>query len=1755
MIKEKNKNMDKSFKLKKSFVWFSIVSQAAVPLMLSFSPAVQANINKKKNEYETYETSESISNVNGEQVVSNKLINSATQKTENYLNQFGSSEIKVDFDENFDFKEGSIDALLSLKETEQLLTFGQFGARHQDERTTVNLGVGQRHFFNNQMVGYNAFYDHELDNAHSRASVGAEYAIDYLKASANGYFGITDWTESDESVDFEEKVADGFDVRLEGYLPAAPQLGAKLMYEQYFGDNVNLFGDDHTQSDPSAVTIGLNYTPVPLLTFGAEHKMGQDNQDETIFTVGFNIRFGESIEKQLDPANVAHQRSLAGQRYDLVSRNNTIVLDHRAIQRLKVSMASSLTATEGETARLDIQVSGAKGSVRYEWLADAFFAAGGKIIENNGVWELVLPEYVDGGINTYEIGLVVIDSEGNRSPPAYTHVVVNKSVSVDKADSSGLKVIGDGLFANSADTAEIALPVYDENGNPRVGVSVEFTITDPDGSKRTETVITDSQGIARLKLSQSIPGVTHVTAVVDGKTYETDVTFLPMQKLIVLGQFGKNGLTVLGENLVANATDKAIAQVEIVDPDGNPLFDQEVSFDIKHPDGRTETIQARTDKNGIASIEFTESTFGQADVSVTLNGQTQTKNVVFGDAGLSVLPQFGGNGLTISGDNLLANGTDKAIAEVAVVDAGGNPLPSQDVSFVVTHPDGTKETITAKTDQNGIARIEITESTFGQADVSVTLNGQTQTKNVQFDEVVVPAAPVLPQFGGNGLTVSGANLLANGTDKAIAEVEVVGADGKPLSGQDVSFVVTHPDGKVETLTAKTDANGIARIEVTESTAGQANVSVTLNGQTQTKSAVFEEVIVPQFDSNGLTLTGNNLVANGRDKLIAEIPVVDQHGNPLPGQEVTFTVIGPNGTPETVVVKTDSNGIARLEITETDAGNVTVTAMVGQQTSTGQANFLPDPIIPNNGLKIEGFELTANGTDSAIAKVTVVDKNGLPIAGQEVVFTVTGPDGIPHEIRTTTDANGVADIAVTQTQAGETTITVQAGDSSASGSVTFNELANPDAIPQIGVGGLLVTGDNLIANGSDKATASLPVVDVNGLPLVDQNITFTITSPDGSARTETVKTDANGIATIDVTQVRAGETQISVTVGGVTESGSATFAPDPSTATFGKNGLVVTGNNVFANGADNAIATVPVVDANGNPLPNQDVTFKVTTPDGTVQDVVVKTDSNGIATLELPSTKAGEATIEVTVGNDTQSGKATYVGDPSTATFGNGGLVVTGNDVLANGSDKAVATLPVVDANGNPLANHDVTFTVKKPDGTTEAITVKTDANGIATFELPSTKAGEATIEVTLGNTTQTGKATFIADVSTAQFDAAWLQISKNGAVADPTKDFDTAEVRLVDANNNPIVGADIVFSADAGISLENTTVKTNAEGKAIVNIKTTKAGTFPITASFNQKAATLKATFIADISTATLEAGTLAITKNNAVADPVSDSNMAQVRIVDANKNPIQGAMVNFSGDPLLTLSSAAVATDANGIAKVKITSTKAGMPLPFKAELNGISATLNTTFVAGAPDATKSVLTASPQAITTLPNSSTNITLALKDKYSNPITGKQVQFTSVLPNGNYAFSTVTPNADGTYTGAFNVSRTGSTTATGITTPVSVNVGGVKLGNLSTSITVDRAFYLIPVEQVPNEQPITSAQLVNLFNQYESIKLNMTNGRWAPTIVLPMSGIKTGSAIEINADTTYKTVLTYNNNMTVTFSSLDSKTLRLVFNGTTWSQI
>ncbi|MGL5585503.1 MAG: inverse autotransporter beta domain-containing protein, partial [Plesiomonas sp.] len=423
---------------------------------------------------------------------------------------------------------------------------------HKEDRTTVNAGVGQRHFNaqDKDMLGYNLFLDHEIEAGHTRMGVGAEYWRDFLKLSANGYLRLSGWKASDELVDYDERAANGFDLRAEAYLPSHPQLGGKFKYEQYFGNEVALSDADNRQKDPYAMTAGVNYTPIPLVTAGIDYTKEKGKSGDTQFNLEFNYRLGESLDKQLDGASMAEYRSLAGSRYDLVDRNNNIVLEYRKQELLKLNVVDEFNSwPEITEQQLIVDVASKYPLDRIEWQGPEFFAAGGKItplssraVSGNSQFKVTLPAYQSEGVNLYTLVAKAVDNKGNESNTDSTNVevTINNTAAPIVTD---LKMLGKLEIGQKLE----ATYVWDANGGERTDKSNYQW-----GNKGETAVLDQSKDI---ETSGVIPAIDLVAADA-GQIKEVSVQ-------------AENGLNVTGNTLTVDSSMDSSEGNESSGGDGN----------------------------------------------------------------------------------------------------------------------------------------------------------------------------------------------------------------------------------------------------------------------------------------------------------------------------------------------------------------------------------------------------------------------------------------------------------------------------------------------------------------------------------------------------------------------------------------------------------------------------------------------------------------------------------------------------------------------------------------------------------------------------------------------------------------------------------------------------------------------------------------------------------------------------------------------------------------------------------------------------------------------------------------------------------------------------------------------------------------------------------------------------------------------------------------------------------------------------------
>ncbi|WP_161804244.1 inverse autotransporter beta domain-containing protein [Photorhabdus heterorhabditis] len=331
---------------------------------------------------------------------------------------------------------GSIDLFYPLYDRDGHLRFGQVGARRFDGRNIVNLGIGQRYFQEDWALGYNTFYDAQISgNAHQRLGFGLEYWRDYLYLSANGYFGLTDWYSSSSLDGYAERAANGYDIRAQGWLPSYPQLSGKLKFEQYFGDDIALFSHQNHYKDPYALTVGLEYTPIPLISLGADRTFSHRGKDDTKVNLSFNYQLGVPLSQQIDPTAAPVRRTLADNRYHLVERNNNIVLKHRESAPLSLHLPTGLSGFGGERKPINFSFNGKYRLKHIQWDDGALRARGGRIIAlSNNSYVVHFPNYSSQQSNHLTISAVAYDEQGNVSNSSEMGILINVPATLGDGD-------------------------------------------------------------------------------------------------------------------------------------------------------------------------------------------------------------------------------------------------------------------------------------------------------------------------------------------------------------------------------------------------------------------------------------------------------------------------------------------------------------------------------------------------------------------------------------------------------------------------------------------------------------------------------------------------------------------------------------------------------------------------------------------------------------------------------------------------------------------------------------------------------------------------------------------------------------------------------------------------------------------------------------------------------------------------------------------------------------------------------------------------------------------------------------------------------------------------------------------------------------------------------------------------------------------------------------------------------------------------
>ncbi|EFH9072169.1 inverse autotransporter adhesin-like protein YeeJ [Escherichia coli] len=1452
-----------------------------------------------------------------------------------WLSRFGTARITLGVDEDFSLKNSQFDFLHPWYETPDNLFFSQHTLHRTDERTQINNGLGWRHFTPTWMSGINFFFDHDLSRYHSRAGIGAEYWRDYLKLSSNGYLRLTNWRSAPElDNDYEARPANGWDVRAEGWLPAWPHLGGKLVYEQYYGDEVALFDKDDRQSNPHAITAGLNYTPFPLMTFSAEQRQGKQGENDTRFAVDFTWQPGSAMQKQLDPNEVAARRSLAGSRYDLVDRNNNIVLEYRKKELVRLTLTDPVTGKSGEVKSLVSSLQTKYALKGYNVEATALEAAGGKVVTTGKDILVTLPGYrftsTPETDNTWPIEVTAEDVKGNLSNREQSMVVVQAPALSQKDSSVSLST--QTLSADSHSTATLTFIAHDAAGNPVIGLVLstrhegvqDITLSDwkDNGDGSYTQVLTTGAMSGTLTLMPQLNGV-------DAAKAPAVVNIISISSSRTHSSIKIDKDRYLSGNPIE-------VTVELRDENDKPVKEQKqqlntaVSIDNVKPGVTTDWKETA---DGVYKATYTAYTKGSG---LTAKLLMQNWNEDLHTAGfiIDANPQSAKIAtLSASNNGVLANENAANTVSVNVADEGSNPINDHTVTFAVLNGSATSfsNQNTAKTDVNGLATFDLKSSKQEDNTVEVTLeNGVKQTLIVSFVGDSSTAQVDLQK--------SKNEVVADGNDSATMTATVRDAKGNLLNDVKVTFNVNSAEAKlsqtevnshdgIATATLTSLKNGDYTVTASVSSGSQANQQVNFIGDQSTAALTLS---VPSGEITVTDTAPQQLTATLQDK----------NGNPLKDKEITFSV--PNDVASRFSISnsgkgmTDSNGIAIASLTGTLAGTHMITArLANSNVSDAQPMaFVADKTSAQVVLQMSKDEITGNGVDNATLTATVKDQfdnevNNLPVTFSSASSGLTLTPGVSN-----TNESGIAQATIAGVAFGEQTVTASLANNGASDNKTVHFIGDTAAAKIIE---LTAVPDRIIAGTPQNSSGSVitaTVVDNNGFPV--KGVTVSFTSRTKSAEMTNggqAVTNEQGKATVTYTNTRSSrETGARPdTVEASLENGSSTLSTsiqvDADASTAHLTSLYTLYDTQLA--GDDTTLYITVNDNYGNGVPLHQVTLSVSPSEGVTlsNNGINTTNHDGYLYASMTATKAGVYQVTATLDNgDSMQQTVTYVPNVANAEIT---LAASKDPVIADNNDLTTLTATVADTEGNAIANTEVTFTL--PEDVRANFTLSdggkaiTDTEGKAKVTLKGTKAGAHTVTASMAGS-KSGQlvVNFTADTLTAQVN---LNVTEDNFIANNIG-MTKLQATVTDGNGNPFANEAVTFTLPADVSASFTlgqggSAITDINGKAEVTLSGTKSGTYPVTVSVINYGVsdTKQVTLIADAGTAQMAGFTAS---SGSFTASTTEGATLTASVTDAYGNPLEGIKVNFRG-PATTLSNTSVETDAQGKAEVLVTSTIAG--------------------------------------------------------------------------------------------------------------------------------------------------------------------------------------------------------------------------------------
>ena len=633
-------------------------------------------------------------------------------------------------------------------------------------------------------------------------------------------------------------------------------------------------------------------------------------------------------------------------------------------------------------------------------------------------------------------------------------------------------------------------------------------------------------------------------------------------------------------------------------------------------------------------------------------------------------------------------------------------------------------------------------------------------------------------------------------NKLSITASIADANNGKLDGVPVSFTLPDLDktgiANLSGSTIVTNANGeaIINLEIKSLSADQRNYLLT-NGLTVKATVPNGTLISPlqlsaknvttpdnTIDSISVTADSNNIIMAAGSRVRVTAVALDKNFGGIKGQNLTVNIPNPaltgvfNLSGSTVTTDDKGEAIIDLEVktTLTDAQkaallnglNVTVAAQNGRQ---GVINLAAKAA---NEVSVSTVNLTGSNIPLIIGSqvkvvATVLDDQKGVVKNTPVTFTLPSfaDTGVASLSASTvlTDDKGEAVVTLevksltdAQKQALLNGFTINATSNGKPAQALILKGIKESTIADIANVNLVTNKDTLTTDAGETINVTAQVRDANNVSLANMPVSFTLldaAAATGITNTTPLQstTNANGEAVLTLKvgaltpdqkyYLQTSGLSFKATAGAITSS-TVTLRTQEAITANSVNTLLLTSDAAIQLALGSKVkVTALAIDKNGAVVPNAQVSFKVPTDSGLVNNTgaVVNTNANGEATIEVEIKDLAKATtalqngLVVTAQSGVSVGTTTIVSASSqSATQAYNVFVSKSKDELRTGTDSLSMTIRVTDINGGIKANVPVYLQILE-DGIARGLsfnkgsTLRTDDKGQVTVDLSQNDIG------------------------------------------------------------------------------------------------------------------------------------------------------------------------------------------------------------------------------------------------------------------------------------------------------------------------------------------------------------------------------------------------------------------------------------------------